>query len=83
MKITFRERSGGMYVSSIQAVDGQEVIGTTERKTEPVTEETTLPPVETTIPEVSAEPVPETDENGEIITTEAVSEETTEEENEE
>ena len=83
MKITFRERSGGMYVSSIQAVDGQEIIGTTERKTEPVTEETTLPPVETTIPEVSAEPVPETDENGEIITTEAVSEETTEEENEE
>lgn len=83
MKITFRERSGGMYVSSIQAVDGQEIIGTTERKTEPVTEETTLPPVETTIPEVSAEPVPETDENGEILTTEAVSEETTEEENEE
>jgi hypothetical protein len=83
MKITFRERSGGMYVSSIQAVDGQEIIGTTERKTEPVTEETTLPPVETTIPEVPAEPVPETDENGEIITTEAVSEETTEEENEE
>lgn len=83
MKITFRERSGGMYVSSIQAVDGQEIIGTTERKTEPVTEETTLPPVETTIPDVSAEPVPETDENGEIITTEAVSEETTEEENEE
>lgn len=83
MKITFRERSGGMYVSSIQAVDGQEIIGTTERKTEPVTEEATLPPVETTIPEVSAEPVPETDENGEIITTEAVLEETTEEENEE
>ncbi len=83
MKITFRERSGGMYVSSIQAVDGQEIIGTTERKTEPVTEETTLPPVETTIPETSAESVPETDENGEIITTEAVSEETTEEENEE
>ena len=31
MKITLRERSGGlMYVSSIQSVDGQEVIGTTE-----------------------------------------------------
>lgn len=83
MKITLRERSGGMYVSSIQAVDGQEIIGTTEKRTEPEPEETTLPPVETTIPEITAEPVPETDENGEIITTEAVSEETTEEENEE
>ncbi|MDY5949537.1 MAG: hypothetical protein SPJ42_09915, partial [Oscillospiraceae bacterium] len=28
MKITLRERSGGMYVSSIQSADGQEVIGT-------------------------------------------------------
>lgn len=83
MKITLRERSGGMYVSSIQAVDIQEVIGTTEQITEPETEETTLPPVETTLPETSAEPVPETDENGEIITTEAVSEETSEEETEE
>ncbi len=84
MKITFRERSGGMYVSSIQAVDGQEIIGTTERKTQPVTEEAILPPVETTVSDASAEPVPETDENGEAVTTEAVSaEETTEEENEE
>lgn len=79
MKITLRERSDGLYVSSIQAVDGQEIIGTTERKTEPVTEETTLPLIETTIPEIPSQPVPETDENGEVITTEAVSEEETEE----
>lgn len=83
MKITLRERSGGMYVSSIQAVDGQEIIGTTEKRTEAETEETTLPPVETTLPETTAESVPATDENGEIITTEAVSEETSEEETEE
>ena len=39
MKITLRERSGGMmYVSSIQAVDGQEVIGTTQRREEPIIE---------------------------------------------
>ena len=70
-------------LSSIQAVDGQEIIGTTEKRTEPEPEETTLPPVESTLPEITAEPVPETDENGEIITTEAVSEEVSEEETEE
>lgn len=83
MKITLRERSGGMYVSSIQAVDGQEIIGTTTRRTEPVTEETTLPTVETILSETTAETVPETDENGEIITTEALSDEISEEETEE
>ncbi len=75
MKITLRERSGGMYVSSIQAVDGQEIVGTTVKRTEPVTEETTQPPVTEVTTEVSTEAVPETDENGEIITTEAVSDE--------
>ena len=77
MKITLRERSGGLYVSSIQAVDGQEIIGTTEKRTErePEPEETTLPPVETTLSEIPEESVPETDENGETITTEAVTEE--------
>ncbi len=74
MKITLRERSGGMYVSSIQAVDGQEVIGTTEKTRAPETEATTLPPVsEATEAPVSTEPL--TDENGEIITEEAVTDE--------
>ena len=81
MTITLRERDGGMYVSSIQAVDGQEVIGTTEQNRAPETEpETTETPVETTA-ELTTE-VAVTDENGEVITTEESTEEetTTEEE---
>lgn len=73
MKITLRERSGGMmYVSSIQSTDGQEVIGTTERREEPLPEAelTTLAPAET-----EASTVPATDENGEIITTEPLTDE--------
>ncbi len=68
MKITLRERDGGMYVSSIQAVDGQEVIGTTERsETEP--EATTAPETtEATAPLTTAVPV--TDEDGEEVTDE-------------
>lgn len=68
MKITLRERDGGMYVSSIQAVDGQEVIGTTERsETEP--EATTVPETtEATAPLTTAVPV--TDEDGEEVTDE-------------
>lgn len=75
MKITLRERSGGMmYVSSIQAVDGQEVIGTTEPAREPESEiETEASTVTETTQEVSTEPL--TDENGEIITTEPVTDE--------
>ncbi len=69
MKITLRERSGGMmYVSSIQAVDGQEVIGTTEPTRAPETEPTTA--VEETTEAVADEPV--TDENGEIVSNEPV-----------
>ena len=72
MKITLRERSGGMmYVSSIQAVDGQEVIGTTEPTHAPETEPTTV--VEETTEAVADEPV--TDENGEIVTTEPLTDE--------
>ena len=76
MKITLRERDGGMYVSSIQATDVQEVIGTTEHRDEPV-EETTLPVTEaetTTAPLTTAVPVTDedgeevTDENGETVT---------------
>lgn len=75
MKITLRERSGGMmYVSSIQAVDGQEVIGTTEPTREPETEiETESSTVIETTQEVSTEPM--TDENGEIINAEPVTDE--------
>ncbi|MDO4494905.1 MAG: hypothetical protein Q4B62_03860 [Clostridiaceae bacterium] len=68
MKITLRERSGGMYVSSIQSADGQEVIGTA-----PPTQAVpaTAPPVSAP-PETSeagtAEPM--TDENGEPVTEE-------------
>lgn len=72
MKITLREGSDKkLYVSSIQSVGVQEVVGTTQPVREPETE-----PVEitTNIPEtteiVPVEPM--TDENGEIITTEAV-----------
>lgn len=75
MKITLRERDGGMYISSIQATDVQEVIGTTEHRE--YEEETTLPPVseaETTAPLTTAVPVTDedgeevTDENGETVT---------------
>ena len=74
MKITLRERSGGiMYVSSIQSTDGNEVIGTTkqreERPAETLAPETTVPEAETT------QAVPVTDENGEVVSTEPVSDE--------
>ncbi len=69
MKITLRERSGGMYIASIQAADGQEIVppaATSSRP--PETEESTTVPL-TEIPEEStAEPL--TDENGEVITEE-------------
>jgi len=69
MKITLRERDGGRYISSIQATDVQEVIGTTQRRENP-TEITTLP-VETestTAPITTAVPI--TDEDGEEVTDE-------------
>lgn len=77
MKITLRERDGGMYVSSIQATDVQEVIGTTEHREYVEEESTTLPAVseaETTAPLTTAVPVTDedgeevTDENGETVT---------------
>ena len=74
MKITLRERGGGiMYVSSIQSTDGNEVIGTTkqreERPAETLAPETTVAEAETT------QAVPVTDENGEVVSTEPVSDE--------
>lgn len=73
MKITLRERDGGMYVSSIQAVDGQEIIGTTERReTEPETTteviETTSAPLSTAVPVTDEYGEEVTDENGETVT---------------
>ena len=79
MKITLRERSGGMYVSSIQAVDGQEVIGTTERheNREPETEailpdvtniETTSAPLTTAVAVTDEDGEEVTDENGDTVT---------------
>ncbi len=86
MKITLRDREGMKYVSSIQATDVQEVIGTTQRRE--TEDETTLPEVietETTLPLTTAVPVTDedgeevTDENGETVTEIiTVTEETTE-----
>lgn len=69
MKITLRERSEGMYISSIQATDGQEVIGTTKKVEyiEPETD-TTIPVISTTAPLTTSVAV--TDENGEEVTDE-------------
>ncbi len=70
MKITLRERDGGRYVSSIQATDVQEVIGTTERRDEPI-EETTAPATQAVATTASATTaVPVTDEDGEEVTDE-------------
>lgn len=71
MKITIRERDGGMYISSIQATDIQEVIGTTKHRDEPVEEETTtLPAVTETTTAPLTTAVPVTDEDGEEVTDE-------------
>ena len=68
MKITLRERSGGMYVSSIQSADGQEVIGTAPpTQAVPATAPPVSAPPETS-EAVTAEPM--TDENGEPVTEE-------------
>lgn len=74
MKITLRERSGGMYVSSIQAADGQEIaVQKTEPSRPPETEETTTVPVTETVSETeTTEPL--TDENGEVVTEEVTDE---------
>ncbi len=69
MKITLRERDGGRYISSIQATDVQEVIGTTQRREDP-TETTTLPVEEETTAAPLTTVVPVTDEDGEEVTDE-------------
>ncbi len=68
MKITLRERNGGMYISSIQSVDGQEVIGsmpaTRAPEIETATETVTVPAA----PEIQTSAVAVTDENGDEVT---------------
>lgn len=75
MKITLREGSDKkLFVSSIQSVGIQEVVGTTQPVREPVTEPAEEP---TTVPEITETITGEvmTDENGEVITTEAATDE--------
>lgn len=72
MKITLRESSGEMYISSIQNADSQEVIAVvSERHEEEMTDEAVS--AETAVPE--EEPlttaVEVTDENGEAVTDES------------
>ena len=67
MKITLRERSGGMYISSIQAVDGQEIIGSVPATRPPETEGTTIP-VSVPVTEVITSEVAVTDADGEEVT---------------
>ncbi|MBR2868272.1 MAG: hypothetical protein IKB88_04285 [Clostridia bacterium] len=71
MKITLRERNGGMYIASIQAVDGQEIIGSmpSTRPPEVETVSETLPVL--TQPEIQTSAVAVTDENGEEVTDES------------
>lgn len=73
MKITLRKGSDGtMYVSSIQSTDSNEVIGTTKRREEQPSE---TEAVETLPAIAETQPVPATDENGEVITTEPLTDE--------
>jgi len=81
MTITLRERSGGMYVASIQAANSQEIaesltatqVETTEEETVPentaVPEETSRAPAYVTVTDAEGEAV--TDENGAAVTSEA------------
>lgn len=68
MKITLRERSGGMYVASIQAVDGQEVIGSMPATRPPETETATEPLPTQPATQILTTAVPVTDEDGEEVT---------------
>lgn len=68
MKITLRERSGGMYISSIQSVDGQEVIGSMPATRAPEIETATEAPSMPVMPEIQTSAVAVTDENGEDVT---------------
>lgn len=95
MKITLRERGDGMYISSIQSVDGQEVVGSTSVQTTRPPETEILSTTAVTVPATEAVEVTDesgeavTDENGEavteyiIVTTEAATQESTSEQEDE
>lgn len=68
MKITLRERSGGMYISSIQSVDGQEVIGSMPATRAPEIETATESPSMPVMPEIQTSAVAVTDESGDEVT---------------
>lgn len=68
MKITLRERGDGMYISSIQSVDGQEVVGSTSAQTTRPPETEILSTTAITVP--ATEAVEVTDESGETVTDE-------------
>ena len=68
MKITLRERHGGMYISSIQSVDGQEVIGSMPATRAPEIETATETPAVPTLPEIQTSAVAVTDKDGEEVT---------------
>lgn len=68
MKITLRERGDGMYISSIQSVDVQEVVGSTAAQTTRPPETETPSTTAVTVP--ATEVVEVTDENGETVTDE-------------
>ncbi len=68
MKITLRERGNGMYISSIQSVDGQEVVGSTSAHTTRPPETETLSTTSATVLATAAVEV--TDESGETVTNE-------------
>lgn len=68
MKITLRERGDGMYISSIQSVDGQEVVGSTSAQTTRPPETEMLSTTAVTVP--TTEAVEVTDESGETVTDE-------------
>ena len=68
-ELLLRERGEGMYISSIQSVDGQEIIGTTAANaTRPPETEApaTVPAAVTTQP--ATEAVAVTNEDGEAVT---------------
>lgn len=95
MKITLRERGDGMYISSIQSVDGQEVVGSTSAQTTRAPETEILSTTAVTVPATEAVEVTDesgeavTDENGEavteyiVVTTEAATQESTSEQEDE
>lgn len=68
MKITLRERGDEMYISSIQSVDGQEVVGSTSAQTTRPPETEILSTTAVTVP--ATEAVEVTDESGETVTDE-------------